>query len=132
MYRFIRALTVLLICLSFLTSFDMGCVKRPFFKPRGKFIGSCKGVMELTPGRNKRFSFDLFQAPDGDLKIYFSLRSKGVRYAEVGDFSIEDDMIHVEIDSSGKEYSGKIAGDAIQFKGEWGKYKGSFMLNLTD
>ena len=132
MYRFIRTLTVLFICLSFLTSFDMGCVKRPFGKPRGTFIGSCKGVMEMEPGGKRRFSFDLFQVPDGELKIYFSLRSKGVRYAKVGDFSIDDDMIHVEIDSSGKKYSGKIAGDSIQFKGEWGKYKGSFMLNLID
>ena len=132
MSRFIRALIVLLIFLSFLVSFDMGCARRPFFKPRGTFIGSCKGVMEMTRGGNKRFSFDLFHAPDGDLIVYFTLLSKGVRYAEVGDLSIEDDMIHVEIESSGKEYTGKIAGDTIKFKGEWGKYKGSFMFKFSD
>ena len=132
MNRLAGSISIAAVCFVLLTLTMTGCVKGLFGKPPGMFLGSCSGVMELEDGDRTRFTFSLFKVTDNDINLYLSLLGKSIRYAPVKDFSIDKKNIRVELEDSGRVYKGRITGDALKFRGEWGNYRGALTLELNE
>ena len=130
MNRLFTSMIMAVVCLFFLMFTGTGCAKRFYGKPPGTFIGSCSGIMELEDGDTSRFTFSLYKESDNDLKFYLNLPGKRIWYAQVEDISIDDEVVTVELKNRRKIYEGTIAGGSLKFKGEWGDYKGSLILDL--
>jgi len=88
--------------------------------------------MKLTNGKQTRFVLDIFKNPDGDFKLYVSLSGRGVSYEPVEDISFDNGTMRVVVGSGKKVYEGKIVGDGLKLWGEWGKYSGTFFLEIKE
>ena len=115
-----------------LISSGMSCGMRPFGRPHGKVIGSCKGSMRLTSGGKVRFVFDIIHRDEGEIGFFLSIPRKGVRYMPVEDISFDDGIVHIEGKSPGREFEGTLIGKGLSFEGQWENYKGSFTLDIDD
>ena len=109
-----------------------GCARALFGKPDGTFLGSCSGVMALDNGDRTRFTFSLYQVSDEDVNLYLNLPDENVWYATLNDFSIDNKVLRIELKDSGKVYTGKITGNKLKFKGEWGNYKGLLTIEMEE
>jgi len=132
MNRLAGSISIAAVCSVLLILTWTGCAKGLFGKPPGTFLGSCSGVMELEDGNRTRFTFSLFKVSDNDVNLYLSLPGENIRYAPVKDFSIDKKVIRVELGEPGKVYEGRIAGDSLKFRGEWGNYRGSLTLEVKE
>ena len=130
MRRYTKLSTLFLVCFSILSIIETGCAGRPFMKPPGERLGSCRGVMKMENSQKTRFKVDLYKDSAGDLNFYLTMIRKGVRHALIEDISLDDESISIELASSRKKYVGTIAGDNLKFDGAWGGFSGAFKLKL--
>ena len=68
-------ISVVLIWCILAVGLNASCIKRPFGRPPGEAIGSCRGDMRLADGGKTRFVFDLFNP---NYSQTFSTRKKRV------------------------------------------------------
>ena len=129
MKKDLNLLSVGIFCIILLIILNTGCSLRPFYKPSGKKIATCKGVMRLTTGEKTRFAFDIFRMQDETLKAFFSAGWRK-KYMPVENVSFENGIIHIETESPYHIYEGTLAGDSLTIEGEWNQYKGSFIFEL--
>ena len=125
-------LNVPVLCFALLIFMIMLCGMRPFGRPPGTVIGSCKGSMRLATGEKVRFVFDVIKHHEDDIGFYVSIPRKGVRYMTVEDISFDDGSVRIEGKSPHRVYEGMIIGNGLTVEGQWKDYKGSFTLDIKE
>ncbi len=129
MKKNLNLLSVGIFCVILLIILNTGCSLRPFHKPSGKKIATCKGDIKLTTGEKTRFAFDIFRMQDETLKAFFSTGWRK-KYMPVENVSFENGIIRIEVESPHHIYEGTLAGDSLTIEGEWNQYKGSIFFEL--
>ncbi|MCE5251665.1 hypothetical protein LLG96_15765 [bacterium] len=130
-YRKSSIISFMLILCILAVVLNASCIKRPFGKPPGESIGSCRGDMRLADGGRTRFVFDLFKQPNEEFTLYVSFPGKWVRYEPVKDISFENGVLRIET-ANKKAYEGEIIGGSLKIKGSWGKYSGTLSFELDE
>ena len=110
----------------------IACGTRPFLKPHGEKIGSCKGYLK-PEGRSKfHFTFELYKESDGDFTAYMSIPRRGVRYGKVEDIDFDNNIVRVELSSPHRVYQGTLIKDGLVIEGMLEPWIGNFKIELED
>ncbi len=127
-----RKLAVCIVLVVLVIEVSAGCAARPFFRPHGNSMGSCKGKIALKDWGKTTFVVDLFRETDGEFKAYISFPYRGIRYQVIEEISFDDGLIHIETSPSSMDFTGKIASDSLKFKGQFENFSGFLKLNMDN
>ncbi|MBT4483888.1 MAG: hypothetical protein HOC71_09450 [Candidatus Latescibacteria bacterium] len=122
-YLFYFAITVCLLT---------ACGIRPFFRPPGEKIGSCKGYLKPEGRLKMHFSINLYKEPVGDFTAYMSIPSRGIRYGKMENIDIEDSFVRVELSSPRRVYEGTLIKEGLIFEGSFEPWIGKFRIELEE
>jgi len=115
--------TCFLLCLVLSAILITSCAARPFFRPAGDRVGSCRGYLKPA-GRSKiYFTLDLYKQSKGTMTAYFSLPGKGVRYGVVDNIDFENGIVRIELSSPQRMYEGELITKGLVIEGKlepWG------------
>ena len=121
-----------LLCLILTVFLFTSCATRPFFRPPGDRVGSCKGYLK-PEGRSKmHFSLDLYKQSDGDFIAYLSIPGRGVRYGTVKDIDFENGIVRIELSSPRRIYEGELIKDGLTIEGEIKPWAGKFKIEIEE
>ena len=108
------------------------CGTRPFFRPHGEKVGSCKGYLK-PEGRSKmHFTLDLYKESNDDFTAYMSIPGEGVRYGKVEDIDIEDGIVSMKLSSPRRVYEGTLIRDGLIIEGVLEPWIGKFRIELEE
>ena len=106
------------------------CAAHYHRKPHGTLFGKCEGTLLEDSGTKFKFVINVFREDHGGITPYLSIPSRGVRYAEIGEVSFDEDTIKFELDSPSWDFGGEIVDIKVSAKGAIENYFGSLMFQF--
>ncbi len=108
-----------------------GCSRGPFFHPPGERIASCSGTLRGSDG-TMAFTVMAYRSDDGGCTLHAHIPRKRIRFAAVGDISIDDGIVTIELTKPHVTVSGRVTGDPLTFEGKWEGVSGALTLRLDN
>ncbi len=119
-----------LLCLILTVSFFSSCATRPFFKPPGDRLGSCKCFLK-PEGRSKmHVTFDFYKQSEGDVKVFLSIPSQDIRFGKVENIDFENGIVRILLSSPRRMYEGTIMKENFTIEGEIKPWINKFKIQL--
>ena len=119
-----------LLCLILAVFFFSSCATRPFFKPPGDKLGSCKCFLKPVGRSKMHVTLDFYKQSDNDVKVFLSIPSQDIRFGEVENIDFENDIVRINLSSPRRMYEGTIMKENFTIEGEIKPWINKFKIQI--